>query len=376
MTTTTKIDIWMHKKSHSVRLPVAVHSAFLDKAERGGLTIGQAAQEAQREHNGTLAEAITKWVGEVALYGNRELWCGALVEAMRPVFAERGFPLPEKIRASIAFTSTGWKGKARGECWSDHMSADGATEIMVHICETDTVRIANILTHELCHAAQFLAAKGNPKKAAKMKEKGGHGKDFRKIAEALDVTGDPLVAGSEKMPHALGDPKGAWGSWALPLIEAAGPCPHSAIGEFVKKEKEEKKQESRMLKLDHSEEQGGCGAVWRMSLTHIGDKPRLSCPCCGEHIENPHYEGEEMDDLDDIEGEEEAQARYDRHDYPERRGTAAKIGKAVKKAVEARQGRKPLHGDNAKVYGRKSVVQEMLDEAAANSAIGRHRRSD
>lgn len=292
--TTTKFDIFVNGVSTAVRLRVPVLTAFKAKASAEKLTYGQAAVLAQREHNGSLAEAIEKWVGGVPLYSTRETWLMAIVEAMRPVFKERGYPLPEKIRATIAFTSKGWRGKTRGECWRAEMSADQTTEIMVCLRESDPVEIVNILTHELCHAAQFLKAK----EEGRTVKGGGHGKDFQAIGEAMDMTGDPARPGTEKTKCLRGDPKGAWGAWALPLMEAAGPMPHHAIAEHVAKEK---KQTTRMLKFTHE----GCSAtedggeyVWRASAKSVADKPSVWCPCCGERVPNPHYEGADEDGED------------------------------------------------------------------------------
>lgn len=287
MTVFTKVDIRIKGKTHGVRVPVNVWQAFERMAKEDKWSIAQAAEIASRGSNGTLSEAIEAYVrqhAKVPLYATREDWTMALVDAMRPEFAKRGCPLPEKIRATIAFTSKGHRGKRRGECWSPDMSADKATEIMVCLRESDPVRIANILTHELVHAAQFLKAK----QAGKTLTGGGHGKDFKAIADTMDVT-------VGKGTHALGDPDGAWGTWAKPLIEAAGPMPHSALAEHVAKQK---KQTTRMLKFEHENCAGapdGISIVWRMSAKGVADKAFVSCPCCGEKVMNPHFEGEDED---------------------------------------------------------------------------------
>lgn len=348
----TKVDIWHNGRSHAVRLPVQIWTAFKALAADRDQTIGALASIAQREHNGTLAEAITAYVekhsSDVVLYGTRETWIGKAVELMRPIFAERGHPLPEKIRATIAFTSKGWKGKTRGECWNDVMSADGATEVMICLRESDTTRIVNILCHELCHAAQFRRAK----ESGKPIEKGaGHGKTFAVVAEALDLL--PEHKTSEKTgktrvvwDRALGDPAGKWGEWAQVIIDALGKCPHAAIAEaWAKKEAETPKQTTRMLKFEHEncpESEDGISYVWRASSKSVADKPRVFCPCCGAHIPNPHHEdaGEEGETV------ESDKTRKDS------RTTVRKLDKVV-----------PVIGK----IGRKSVVQDMLDKAVADN---------
>lgn len=346
-TQTTKFDLWLDGRSTAVRLPVHIKTAFDAKCANLKLTAAAGAKTAQRECNGALAEAITKWVGDVPLHTTRELWTAALVEAARPVFAERGYPLPANIRATIAFTSQGWRGKRRGECWSPEASADGAVEIMVHLCETDPVRILNILTHELCHAAQGRLAgeRGKPKQA------GGHGRIWKEVAAALDLK--PAMKTNakgkevEQWQYALGDANGLWGAWAKPILEAAGAMPHAALAEFVKKEQDAAKQSTRMLKFVHE----GCPAaedaeyIWRASGKATADKAKVSCPCCGQRIDNPHYEGEEDEEghiLDDVSDERKFVRAVDIvADEMDARAVKA-VGRAVKKAVAARRGNRLL----------------------------------
>lgn len=313
---TTKFDILIAGRSTAVRLPNPILAAFKAKAADLKLTAGKAAQTAQREHNGTLAEAITKWVGDVPLHTTRESYIGAAVELMRPVFEKRGYPLPAKIRATIAFTSKGHRGNRRGECWSPEASADQGVEIMICLREHDTTAIVSILTHELCHAAQGLVAKERAAKAktekqaaALAKQAGGHGAIWKEVAAALDLKPSPKTAKSGKVSEdwtrttdvTVCDP--AWLSWAQPIIDALGVCPHAAIAAHIAKKEADAKQTTRMLKLECTTEAARgnpyvCGAVWRMSSKHIANKARLSCPCCGVKIDNPHYEGadEELDE--------------------------------------------------------------------------------
>ena len=325
----TKIDIRVHGKTHSFRIAIPVWKAFQAMAKANGNPLSAEASIAQRKHNGNLVEAIEKHVGAVPIHTTRETWLMSLVEAMRPEFTKRGYPLPAKIRASIAFTSKGWRGKRRGECWSADMSADSTVEIMVCLRERDPVRILNILTHELCHAAQGVLAmeRGKPKLA------GGHGRIWTEVSKAMDID-------VGKGTHALGDPNGAWGAWAKPLLELAGPMPHSALAEFVAKEK---KQTTRMLKFEHdgcSFSDDGKPIVWRMSAKHISGQVQVRCPCCGTSLPNPHYEGEDGD----LDAEDEA-ARVRHMNKPQR--TPKKAAQPHNRLV------------------RKSVVQEMLDAAIA-----------
>jgi hypothetical protein len=330
---TTKIDLWDGKRSISVRLPIHIDQAFRAKAVSLELSLMDAARAAQREHNGTLAEAITHWVCGEMLYTTRESWIGKAVEMMRPVFEERGYPLPANIRATIAFTSKGHRGKRRGECWAPEASADQGTEIMVCLRESDTTEIVSILTHELCHAAQNVVAETRnlPKLGT------GHGKIWKEVAAKLDL--EPIMqtnkAGNEVAKWEYAHGGDVWKAWAGPIIEALGKCPHAAIAAHVAKKAEEAKQSTRMLKFEHQgcAEADGEAYIWRASGKATAQKPQVSCPCCGERVDNPHYMGGTMEEDQEV-----------KHVHSVRK-------KADQRAV-ARQ-------------GRKSVVQEMLDQAAA-----------
>jgi hypothetical protein len=135
----------------------------------------------------------------------REGWLNAFVAAVRPQFAEVGYPIPEKVRVAIGWPSAGSKSNAVGECWSDTVSADGSFEIFIIPREGDAIEICDTLTHELVHAAAGLQAK--------------HGPIFRKCATALGLEG--------KMTSTHGGE--LWRAWALPLIEALGPFPGAAL---------------------------------------------------------------------------------------------------------------------------------------------------
>lgn len=269
-----KRDLWIDGKCKTIRIAPSIWQAFLDLAIARKIASNQLAKVAQRDHNGTLAQAIEAYVRQhsdrpVYLHANRESWLDQAIEAMRPVFASRGYPLPAKIRASVGFTSKGMRGKRIGECWSSGASADGHAEIFLDPSKNaDAVALVDVLTHELCHTVDH----ANGRK--------GHTKTFKAIGAALDLEGKATcMAGGT-----------AWRVWALPLIETLGPCPYGKLAEQMKAVK---KQTTRMLKLECPDED--CGAVWRMSAAHLaseGGSPRVvRCPCCQERVANPLEEG-------------------------------------------------------------------------------------
>ena len=62
---------------------------------------------------------------------SREEWLGRMVDALRPTFADHGYPLPDRIRVSCGWPSrSALAGRHRriGEAWSHRCSGDGAHE--------------------------------------------------------------------------------------------------------------------------------------------------------------------------------------------------------------------------------------------------------
>ncbi len=286
-------DVWVNGKSVTVRVHPQVWERFEQLAKDAGESLSGMAKRALKADGGKdCSAAIERLVrldnGNQPLtrYKTREAWLGALIELMRPVFIARGYPLPEKIVATMGFPSKGWRGTAIGECWSSGASAAGIVEIFIHPCQIGVMRIANILTHELCHAAHEQWHDDNAKPAkdgTPRPYRPNHGKRFAAIGDALDLEGEP----KEMMGGA------AWEAWASVLVDELGPMPFDPLAAYVKKEK---KQTTRMLKFAHEGCDGAEGEdyIWRASAKHVGDKERVSCPCCGKRIANPHYgEGDE-----------------------------------------------------------------------------------
>lgn len=175
----------------------------------------------------------------MAQYETREAWLNAFVAASRPKFAEIGAPLPDKVRVSVGFTSTGARGKSIGECWSQEASTDGSFEIFLKPTTQGDARIADITTHELIHAAVGLAA--------------GHGAKFKRVANALGLKGKmtSTVAGE------------AWYVWALPILTALGPMPYAHMETGMSSAKP--KQKTNLLKCECDT----CGFVARVTRVWI-----------------------------------------------------------------------------------------------------------
>jgi hypothetical protein len=147
---------------------------------------------------------------------NREGWLEALTALLRPVFEEAEKPLPETIRVSCGFPSTGARSKRVGEhhratsfssgiCKNNNSEETERSEIFITPYENQSLEVAGILLHELCHAALPSGTK--------------HGKPFKELATKLGLEGRMTATTiGEKAKELL-----------EPLIEKLGPYPHSEM---------------------------------------------------------------------------------------------------------------------------------------------------
>lgn len=189
----------------------------------------------------------------------REEWLARFTEKARPHFKKAGHPLPKKVRVSVGFPSKGIRAKSIGECWSDTSTTDGVCEIFIRpSLQDDGSRIADVLTHELCHAA--------------LGHEEGHGKQFKYLATSLGLTGKmtATIAGE------------GWHAWADPIVKELGKFPGAKLEGMLAGGK--KKQTTRMIKLVCTECEWSC----RTTNSHI-DGNYLTCPvygCDGELVAN------------------------------------------------------------------------------------------
>lgn len=196
----------------------------------------------------------------------REDWLNAFAKAAAPEFARVGAPLPAEVRVSIGFPSSGIRSKAIGECWSKLASGDQHFEIFVHPeLQGSDARVADVLTHELVHAAVGLEAK--------------HGPVFKKIAVALGLEGKmtATIAGDE------------WRRWAEPILAELGPMPGASLASAISNRK---KQGTRMLKLTCT----ACGFSCRTTKKHIeaaGDGLICPIPTCDGDLLLEDSDGDE-----------------------------------------------------------------------------------
>ena len=134
----------------------------------------------------------------------REQWLNRFIHAAQTAFAFQGKPLPPNVRAAICPPHR--KMKAIGLCWTGDVTEDKGREIWVTSAETDPVRVAGILVHELCHAALPHEVK--------------HGREFRLLATALGLEGKMTATTEGERFRTI------WGE----LLAKLGPLP---VGRFT-----------------------------------------------------------------------------------------------------------------------------------------------
>lgn len=177
----------------------------------------------------------------------REEWLMTLVENLRPVFEEKGFPIPEKVRASVGIP----KGKrtAIGQCFSPKASETEYTEIFISPKLADSLDVAQTFVHELIHAAVGVEE--------------GHKGNFKVMAGKMNLGG--------KMTATVRTPE--FDEWMTPIIEKIGKFPHEKLdtdsGGI-------KKQTTRLIKCECPE----CGYVVRTTAKWI---EQAGAPCCPLH---------------------------------------------------------------------------------------------
>lgn len=193
----------------------------------------------------------------------REAWLGRAVRALRPRFLKAGCPIPEKVRVSLGFTSSGSRPKGYlGECWNEEASADGHFEIFLRADVDEPARALGILAHELAHAAAPRGAK--------------HGPEFKRVALAVGLEG--------RMTQALPGP--ALAAFLKGVVENLGPLPHARLDFTKGAEDKRPKQKAYLLKAECAE----CGYTVRVTAKWVDE---VGAPCCPLHGEMGVDRGEE-----------------------------------------------------------------------------------
>jgi hypothetical protein len=140
-------------------------------------------------------------------YTTREAWLQEAASRLRSRFNGLDAQPVEKVEAIVSWPNG--SNTAIGQCFpGSHWTEDGTTYVTVSpVLGDDPTRVLDVLLHEMVHACGIL----------------GHGKDFRKVATAVGLTGkmtatiatDELRAELEVLaeelgpyPHVIMSPRG------------------------------------------------------------------------------------------------------------------------------------------------------------------------
>jgi len=182
---------------------------------------------------------------------NRETWLNKITDQfLKDHFNDAGYTIPQNVRMSCSLTSgRGAKNKAIGLCFSDRASEDQTHEIFISPSIADSLRVVDILIHELIHATIGL--------------KEGHGKNFRKCAIALGLTGKMTATiSTDQLKEKIK-------SW----VAVMGQYPHAVLNSTDNSGG--KKQSTRLIKC-----QCECGYNIRITRKWLNDTGAPICPAC------------------------------------------------------------------------------------------------
>jgi hypothetical protein len=194
----------------------------------------------------------TFYKGVNIMTNTREQWLSEATTALRTLFKQHGVDLPLEVRSSCGFPSKSAlsnKNRRIGECWSARASADSHAEIFISPTISDSMRVLDILAHELVHACH---------------PNDGHGKLFKRTALAIGLEG--------KMTATVAGEK--FKLWASPVLERLGIYPHADLIPS----NAQKKQSTRMLKCVCRD----CGYTVRVAGKWLNDMGAPHCPDHGE----------------------------------------------------------------------------------------------
>jgi hypothetical protein len=202
----------------------------------------------------------------------REGWLLAATNELRPYFESYGFVLPDNIRHSLAFTSTGKRGRMAGECWHSDSSDDHHFEIFIRPDKDDSLEVLGILVHELIHTLLPPTVK--------------HGKQFRDIALLIGLQGRMR----QTMPTPLLLEK------LKTIAGTLGSLPHAKLN-FVGAVDAPKKQGKKWLKAE-------CGASCGYSVRITSKWAKIGLPVCPVDKKHGSLVCDMPEDADDIEADQ------------------------------------------------------------------------
>lgn len=175
-------------------------------------------------------------------------------EVITPVI---NIPAPA-IRYSLTAPKTGHKkGTILGECWNRAASADDHNEIFITSNLDDSLRILDVLLHEMIHAYD--------------NNQHGHGPEFQRLCKMVGLQGGNNGRSKESFTSTIASPELA--DDLQDIIDTIGPIPHAAMNTDLSGKP---KQKNRQLLVECN----SCGFKFRASQKTIDSITRTNCLSC------------------------------------------------------------------------------------------------
>jgi len=183
----------------------------------------------------------------------RENWLIMATDKLNDgVFKQHGYEVPKDVKVSCGFPAsggrTGAKHQAIGTCHNRASSKAGVNEVYISPTQDDSIRVLDVLTHELIHAIDDCEH--------------GHKGLFRTIAVDVGLEGKMTSTHAGKELTAKLEK----------IVQELGEYPHAEVSTANKK-----KQGTRNIKVECS----SCGFGWRASQTMIDRMTNATCNGCG-----------------------------------------------------------------------------------------------
>jgi len=183
-------------------------------------------------------------------FETREQWLMGAADTMRKDLFLRNDETVPTVKISVGFPGGGNARKRIGECWDPEASEDKISQVFISPILDDSVRVLDVLAHELIHAIY---------------PKAGHKGPFKRVAKKIGLTGKmtATVAGPELEKE------------LKKMASKLGHYPHSKLNL-----NDRKKQKTRNLKCICQD----CGYTARTANKWLELLGAPICPCNDEQM--------------------------------------------------------------------------------------------
>jgi hypothetical protein len=177
---------------------------------------------------------------------NRESWLTEMASRLESLYFNSNNITLDSHKVTCGFPHTGATAARRkriGECHPASNSEGDYFEMFISPVVSDSIEVAAILAHEMCHVADRCMH--------------GHKSPFVRFMKMCELEGKPTATQpSEAFKHSV-----------APIIQELGEYPHAKMNV-----KNSKKKGSRMVKCECSD----CGYILRTSRTNLN----IAIPIC------------------------------------------------------------------------------------------------